>query len=195
MKARETTGRGDVTMRDVKHRYRGLPPRTPEMLYNIVRKFYRGAVSHYDLIQEKKADVRAAWLQRGESGSDAALRQAMTTLFLEFHFYVTCWLQIERALYRLARQDERQAEVMERFRDTLEKHVKVRELLDETEACVQVQWQHDGPGLACVERDGYTFGDVTFTVDEQSLKDLHDLYAAIMAAREAQPSAAPTVSG
>ncbi|MGI6187458.1 MAG: hypothetical protein ACOYIL_13325, partial [Brevibacillus sp.] len=76
-----------------------------------------------------------------------------------------------------------------------EKHVKVRELLDETEACVQVQWQHDGPGLACVERDGYTFGDVTFTVDEQSLKDLHDLYAAIMAAREAQSSAAPTVSG
>jgi hypothetical protein len=36
---------------------------------------------------------------------------------------------------------------------------------------------------------------VTFTVDEQSLQDLHDLYAAIMAAREAQPSAAPTVSG
>ncbi|MFD2369030.1 hypothetical protein ACFSO0_03405 [Brevibacillus sp. GCM10020057] len=183
-------------MRDVKNRHRELPPRTPEMLYNIVRKFYRGAVSHYDLIQEKKQDVRAALAQVRASGDDTALRQALSTLFLEFHFYVTCWLQIELALFRLARQDEEQARVLERFRPELEKHLHVREQLDQTEACVQAQqWgnapsgtgaEHSGSEWSCVQEDAYWFAGVRFTVDEQSLQELHALYEAIQQAREKQ---------
>lgn len=64
-------------MRNVQNRHSGLPPRTPEMLFNIVRKFYRGALSHYDLIQEKKAEVRVAWERGRQSGDDALLRQAL----------------------------------------------------------------------------------------------------------------------
>lgn len=183
-------------MRDVKNRHSGLPPRTPEMLYNIVRKFYRGAVSHYELIQEKKQDVRAALAQCRASGDDTALRQALHTLFLEFHFYVTCWLQIEMALFRLARQDEEQARVLERFRPELEKHVHVREQLDQTEACVRAQQGVDAQSGAraeridgardwsCVQEDAYWFAGVRFTVDEQSLQALHALYEAIRQARE-----------
>lgn len=171
-------------MRDVQNRHRGLPPRTPEMLYNIVRKFYRGAVSHYELIQEKKAEVRAAW-ERCQTGTDdSELRRALTTLFLEFHFYVTCWLQIEMALYRLAQGNEAQALVFERFRPSLEKHLAVREQLDQTEACVQAQCGQEGEAWSCVERDAYQFGDVTFTVDAHSLQTLHDLYQAIQSARQ-----------
>lgn len=166
-------------MRDVQSRHNGLPPRTPDMLYNIVRKFYRGAVSHYDLIQEKKAEVRAAWERKQVTGEDAELRQALHTLFLEFHFYVTCWLQIEMALFRLARQDEDQARVLERFRPELEKHLGVREQLDQTEACVEAQQRHDGPDWTSVQRDAYWFAGITFTVDEHSLQALHALYEAI----------------
>ncbi|MED4782099.1 hypothetical protein [Brevibacillus choshinensis] len=170
-------------MRDIQSRHNGLPPRTPDMLYNIVRKFYRGAVSHYDLIQEKKAVVRATWEHQKATGEDAELRQALHTLFLEFHFYVTCWLQIEMALFRLARQDEEQSRVLERFRPDLEKHLGVREQLDQTEACVEAQLRHDGPNGASVERDMYWFEGITFTVDEQSLQTLHALYEAIQQAR------------
>jgi hypothetical protein len=98
-------------MRDVENRYRGLPPRTPEMLYNIVRKFYRGAVSHYDLIQEKKREAYRAWEQFVRDGDDAPVRDSLHTLFLEYHFYTTCWLQIDLALYRLASRDEALARV------------------------------------------------------------------------------------
>ncbi|MGF9819921.1 hypothetical protein [Brevibacillus agri] len=168
-------------MRDVPNRHRGLPSRTPEMLYNVVRKFYRGAVSHYDLIQEKKREAHACWEQMQTSGDDRPLRAALTTLFLEFHFYVTCWLQIELALYRLARQDERLALVMDTFRAALEKHVAVREQLEQTEECVASQFAAGNSGLSCVavERDAYLFGTFTFTVDEASLAQLHALFAAI----------------
>ncbi|MEJ8546996.1 hypothetical protein [Brevibacillus borstelensis] len=178
-------------MRDVKNRYGGLPPRTPEMLYNIVRKFYRGAVNHYELIQEKKADVKRAlaewtgaredeWQERQQE-----VNKALTTLFLEFHFYVTCWLQIEMALYRLARSDERHARIMERFRDVLGTHVNVRHHLDQTEQCVEAQWEGDSnkQRLPGAERDLYRFGETLFTVDQQSLDSLHGLYDAIMAVR------------
>lgn len=170
-------------MRDIQNRHRGLPPRTPEMLYNIVRKFYRGAVSHYDLIQEKKAEAHAAWVRSQASGDDHDLRQSLSTLFLEFHFYVTCWLQIELALYRLARENEAQAQVLEQFRPSLEKHVAVRGQLDQTEACVQAQYEEDGKDWTCIERDAYKFDGITFTVDEQSLRSLHDLYQAIQKAK------------
>lgn len=162
-------------MRDVPNRHRGLPPRTPDMLYNVVRKFYRGAVSHFDLIQEKKQEARKAL----ETGDNQRIREALHTLFLEFHFYVTCWLQIEMALYRLARQDERFASVMEKFRPSLEKHVTVRKLLEQTEACVDAQFQPDQGGWSCVEQDTYVFDTFLFTVDEKSLRDLHALYQAI----------------
>lgn len=173
-------------MRDVQSRHKGLPPRTPDMLYNIVRKFYRGAVSHYDLIQEKKEDVRAAWERRKATGEDAELRQALHTLFLEFHFYVTCWLQIEMALFRLARQDGEQARVLESFRPELEKHLGVREQLEQTEACVEAQLLHDGPDWNGVRRDAYWFAGITFTVDEHSLQTLHALHEAIQRARTKQ---------
>lgn len=170
-------------MRDVQSRHNGLPPRTPDMLYNIVRKFYRGAVSHYDLIQEKKQEVRIAWERKQATGEDAELRKALHTLFLEFHFYVTCWLQMEMALFRLARQDEEQARVLERFRPDLEKHLGVRQQLDQTEACVEAQLRYDGPNGTSVQRDAYWFEGITFTVDEHSLQTLHALYEAIQQAR------------
>ncbi|RNB56808.1 hypothetical protein EDM57_10805 [Brevibacillus gelatini] len=177
-------------MRDVPNRYRGLPSRTPEMLYNVVRKFYRGAVSHYDLIQEKKREAYACWEQMQASGDDRPLRAALTTLFLEFHFYVTCWLQIELALYRLARQDERLALVMEKFRTELERHVAVRGQLEQTEACVAAQFAAAGSGWSCpgVEQDAYVFDGFTFTVDESSLAELHALFAAIEEQRQLSAS-------
>lgn len=170
-------------MRDVQSAPNGLPPRTPEMLYNIVRKFYRGAVSHYDLIQAKKAEAAAARQECRAGGDDAALKRALHTLFLEFHFYVTCWLKIEQALVRLASQDGRQAAVLERFRPELERHLGVRELLDKTEACVKAQLAHGGPDWPCVQQDEYWFAGIAFTVDEHSLQALHDLYEAIQRAR------------
>jgi hypothetical protein len=180
-------------MRDGKNRYRGLPPRTPDLLFQIVRKFYRGAVSHYDLIQEKKAEVGRAYRRYRADGDPGPLQQALTTLFLEFHFYLTCWLQIELALYRLARTEEtKQLEaVMERFRGVLERHIAVREQLERTEECVGMQWAQFGRQLSCVERDSYWFGGILFTVDELSLASLHSLYGAIMA-QKPQPEQTKT---
>lgn len=169
-------------MRDVSNRHNGLPPRTPDMLYNVVRKFYRGAVSHYDLIQEKKSDVRAAWERSLTTKDDGELRLALHTLFLEFHFYVTCWLQIELALYRLAKQDAAQAVVLERFRPILERHVAVRAQLDQTEACVTAQAVRDAGAWTCVQQDAYWFDGISFTVDQESLQDLHQLFEAIQTA-------------
>lgn len=172
-------------MRDVTNRYKGLPPRTPEMLFNIVRKFYRGAVSHYDLIQAKKRDVESAYHTYRATGDNSVLEQALLTLFREFHFYVTCWLQIDLALYRLTRREETEQlkVVLDRFRDEIEQHLKVRKIVDETEACVQAQWTHFGNELKCVTEDRYWFDAIYFTVDEHSLQTLHDLYTAIMNAK------------
>lgn len=171
-------------MRDVPNRYQGLPPRTSDMLYNIVRKFYRGAVSHYDLIQEKKEEVRVACQKSDGNKNDAQLHQALTTLFLEFHFYVTCWLQIELALYRLAKKDGALARVREAFLPVLQKHLAVREQLEQTEACVSAQLEQAVDIATLIDQDAYRFGAITFTVDEQSLQSLHALYQAIQAARQ-----------
>jgi hypothetical protein len=173
-------------VRDVTNRYKGLPPRTPQMLFNIVRKFYRGAVSHYDFIQTKKADVRRAYQRYRDTGEQGPVNEAIAVLFCEFHFYVTCWLQIDLALYRLARMEETKhlGEVMERFRPEIESHLKVRRQLDQTEACVQQQWEHFGRELTCVEQDRYWFDDMYFTVDEASLLALNELYQAIMVNRK-----------
>lgn len=171
-------------MRDVPNRYQGLPSRTSDMLYNIVRKFYRGAVSHYDLIQEKKEEVRVVCQKNYETKNKEHLHQALTTLFLEFHFYVTCWLQIELALYRLAKKEEALARVREAFLPLLQKHLAVREQLEHTEACVSAQLAQDVDIAALINQDAYRFGAITFSVDEQSLQSLHDLYQAIQAARQ-----------
>jgi len=171
-------------MRDVPNRYQGLPPRSAEMLYQIVRKFYRGAVSHFDVIQERKAEVLAAANPCRMSQDDTTLRQAIKTLFLEFHFYTTCWLQMELALYRLARKDERLAQVHEAFQPEWKKHLDVRERLEKTDACVDEQFQQDASAWKIAEQDAYRFGDLIFTVDERSLQALHDFYQAIETARK-----------
>ena len=169
-------------MRDVENRYRGLPHRTPEMLFSIIRKFYRGAVSHVELIQEKKAEVYRAWQQFQRDGDDLPLRQSLHTLFLEFHFYTTCWLQIDLALYRLAVQQPEAARVREAFCEPLEKHLAVRRQLEDPERCVRAQADLPG-GWSCVGEDAYWFGDVRFSVNDESLRSLHDLYEAIQAAK------------
>jgi hypothetical protein len=174
-------------VRDVKNRYHGLPQRTPELLFSIVRKFYRGAVSHYDLIQERKVDVARALETMRRTGDRKPLAGALTTLFLEFHLYVTCWLQIELALYRLARIEEtsRLGEVMDRFRLEIETHLQVRDSVDATDACVQAQFDHFGEAMSCVEKDAYWFEGIYFSVDRDSLDALHRLYDAIMQAKNA----------
>ena len=173
-------------MREVSNRYNGLPQHTPDMLYNVVRKFYRGAVSHYDLIQEKKSEVHVAWERSLTTKDDRELREALHTLFLEFHFYVTCWLQIELALYRLAKQDAAQAVVLERFRPILERHVAVRAQLDQTEACVTTQAVREAGEWTCVQQDAYWFDGISFTVDQESLHCLHQLFEAIQTAKNEQ---------
>lgn len=169
-------------MRDVANRYKGLPPRTPEMLFNIVRKFYRGAVSHYDLIQQKKEETKQAYTIYRETGDPESVNRALTILFSEFHFYVTCWLQIDLALYRLAKMEEtkRLSAVFERFGHQLKQHVAIRQQLDNTEQCTVAQWSHFGPGLSGIEKDQYWFDGVYFTVDEASLSSLHQLHQAVM---------------
>ncbi|UFJ41503.1 hypothetical protein LOK74_02905 [Brevibacillus humidisoli] len=168
--------------RDIEDRYRGLPPRTPEMLFRIVGKFYRGAVSHYDLIQEKKEDVRRAVAVWQETGEQGPLRQALWVLFCEFHFYVTCWLQIDLALYRLTQhgQNTGMAELWKSFAPQIQRHVKVREQLDDTESCVDQQFKHFGSQMAGVSEDRYWFDGLYFSVDQTSLHTLHQLYQAIM---------------
>ncbi|MFM1654279.1 hypothetical protein ACI7RC_19575 [Brevibacillus sp. B_LB10_24] len=168
--------------RDVTNRYRGLPPRTPDMLLKIVRKFYRGAVSHFDLIQEKKKTVKQALLAMRQTGDPQPLREALTVLFWEFHFYVTCWLQIDLALYRLARLDEtsRYAEVYAQYREVIDRHLHVRKCAEDTAACVETQFDRYGSGMSGVEQDAYWFDGHSFTVDQESLDALHRLYRAIM---------------
>jgi len=171
-------------MRDVPNRYQGLPPRPTEMLYQVVRKFYRGAVSHFDLIQEKKGEVQAAAEQCRINQDDTQLRQRLTTLFLEFHFYTTCWLQIELALYRLSSKDEALARVREAFQPQWEKHLAVRDRLEQTEACVNEQFAQELPAWSIVQQDAYRFGERLFTVDEQGLQELHAFYQAIESVRQ-----------
>ncbi|GAA4711935.1 hypothetical protein [Brevibacillus fulvus] len=166
-------------MRDVPNRYRQLPPRTPEMLFNIIKKFYRGARNHVDFVQAKKQDVLRAYEQYQQTGESELLHKELVTLFLEFHFYTTCWLQIDLALYRLARME--QTRPFERLAQTygpiIEKHVKVRHQLEQTERCVQAQWAHFGPDLRCVPEDRYWFDDLYFTVDQESVNQLNQLFA------------------
>ncbi|MBO8163676.1 MAG: hypothetical protein H0Z34_08205 [Brevibacillus sp.] len=169
-------------VRDVRNRYKGLPPRTPEMLFRIVGKFYRGAVSHYDVIQEKKREAERALAMMRETGNPEPLRQALWVLFCEFHFYVTCWLQIELALYRLARHEETRelADVQHAFSEELKRHLEVREELDDTERCVADQFVHFGEDMTGVLEDRYWIAGNYFTVGKSSLEALHRLYGAIM---------------
>jgi hypothetical protein len=168
--------------RDVSNRYKGLPPRTPEMLFNIIRKFYRGATSHYPLIQEKKSEALKAWRQYRETGDSSSLANALYTLFSEFHLYVTCWLQIDLALYRLARMDEtgRFAMVRERFHPVMERHLAVRERIDDIAQALEQQYARFGEQMDCVPLDEYWFGDVAFSVNEKSLLSLQQLYEAVL---------------
>jgi len=169
-------------VRDVADRYRGLPPRTPEMLFQIVRKFYRGAVSHVGLIESKKTETLLSWQQYRKDGNPAPLASSLNTLFCEFHFYATCWLQLDLALYRLARMEatRRFAQVREAYLPVLERHVAVRRELDATEACVNRQFQVFAPEMACVPEDRYRMGEILFSVDEESVTQLDELYDAIM---------------
>lgn len=169
-------------VRNIQNRYNGLPPRTAGMLYQVVRKFYRGAIHHVPFIQQKKQDVLAA----RESGSKEQLARELYTLFCEFHFYVTCWLQIDLALYRLSRMENAETldEIRARFAPILQRHLHVREKLDKTDQCVEEQFSWFGDEMLCVVSDGYVFGPITFTVDEESVQSLHALYQAIMEARD-----------
>lgn len=168
-------------VRDIANRYKGLPERSPDKLFQIIGKFTRGAVSHYDVIMQKKADVKRAYQARKQSGNDAPLIQALTVLFWEFHFYVTCWLQIELALYRLSRHEETKGlrEVFDRFRSEIDRHLHVRRVIDDTEKSVLAQFHHFGAEMACVKNDSYWFQGIYFTVDEASIAALQQLYAEI----------------
>jgi len=165
-------------MRGTNNRYHKLPQRTPDLLLQVVKKFYRGAVSHYDFIQEKKRDLLNALALAEETGDTAALDRPLSILFQEFHFYVTCWLQIELALYRLARQPggERYRLIFEKHRPCLELHVHVRDCLEDTEACVAAQWERFGRDGSFIRRDSYWFRGKIFTVGEESFRHLHELY-------------------
>lgn len=169
-------------MRDVANRYQGLPPRSPEMLFLIVDKFYRGAVSHYDLIQEKQQAVIQALTVLEETGNPNPLDQALRVLFNEFHFYVTCWLQIDLALYRLCRHEQTKEirVIWERYREELQRHLQVRALLEDLDACVERQFAN---GFARLREAQYWFDGFFFGVDQVSLQSLHNLYQAIMAKR------------
>ncbi|WP_134686346.1 hypothetical protein [Brevibacillus migulae] len=173
-------------VRDVANRYRGLPPRTPEMLLQVIRKFYRGAVSHYAWIQEKKAETLLAWQQYRQTGEPHELGEALTVLFQEFHFYVTCWLQIDLALFRLARMEETKAyqEVREQFEAEIERHLAVRAKLEDIPNAVETQYLHFGAELRCVPEDRYWFEGTFFTVEEDSLHTLHELARRVSAITE-----------
>ncbi|MGD8188406.1 hypothetical protein ACQCN2_00245 [Brevibacillus ginsengisoli] len=173
-------------MRDIANRHKGLPERTPEMLFQIVDKFTRGALHHYEVIEEKKDELLYAYEERATAGGEEALLDALTVLFWEFHFYVTCWLQVELALYRLLRVEatpEIQAglrEVFGQYRTQIERHVHVRRVIDSTREAVEAQFAHFGPELDCVVKDQYWFDGVYFTVDEASVDTLRQLHQAIM---------------
>lgn len=177
-------------VRDITKRYRGLPPRTPEMLFQVVRKFTRGAIQHYPFIQEKKRDVARAREEMLATRNNDKLVRELTILFQEFHFYLTCWLQIDLALYRLAQTENKEAfsAIHRRFRDALQLHVQIRKLVNDTAGCVTEQFVRCGEEMACVAQDCYWFEGIPFTVDETSLEALQSLYNTIMAARPSSSS-------
>lgn len=172
-------------MRDIANRHKGLPERTPDMLFQIVGKFTRGALHHYEVIEQKKAELKEAYEER-TTGDDEALRHALTVLFWEFHFYVTCWLQVELAFYRLLRHEATQPiqpglrEVFAHFRSEIDRHVHVRRVIDSTREAVEAQFEHFGPEMTCIVKDQYWFDGVYFTVDEASKQALHQLHNEIM---------------
>ncbi|RNB89581.1 hypothetical protein EDM56_10340 [Brevibacillus fluminis] len=169
-------------VRDIANRYQGLPRRTPDMLLQVVRKFARAAIEHYPFIQEKKRDVELAREEMLASGVSERLVSELIILFQEFHFYLTCWLQIDLALYRLAESDQKEAfgEIRKRFHDDLELHLRIRKIVDNTESCVTEQFVRCGEEMACVTDDRYWFDGTPYSVDEQSVQSLKRLYDAIM---------------
>ncbi|AKF92566.1 hypothetical protein ABE137_10750 [Brevibacillus laterosporus] len=181
-------------MRDTNSRYGNLPPRPPVLLFQIVQKFYRGAVSHYPVIELAKEQLRQAVFEweacietknNDELEAEELVRKALTTLFLEFHFYVTCWLQIDLALHRLCIQPNGSVfcRLKQRFSDDIERHLAVRHCVDDTEACVIAQMEHTEGDLSQLANDSYWFDGRLFTVDTTSLHTLNELYRAIMEKR------------
>lgn len=176
-------------MRDIANRHKGLPERTPDMLFQIVSKFTRGAIHHYAVIEQKKAELRQVYQEREANGNDEALRYALTVLFWEFHFYVTCWLQVELALYRLQRHEATKEiqsglrEVYGQYRAEIDRHVHVRRIIDSTREAVEAQFTHFGPELGCVVKDEYWFDGAYFTVDEASVATLRQLHEEILSFR------------
>lgn len=173
-------------VREMANRYRGLPPRTPDMLLQVIRKFYRGAVSHYAFIQEKKAETLQAWEYYRKTGESGKLGESLTVLFHEFHFYVTCWLQLDLALYRLARMEQTKSfqTIREQFHSEMERHLAVRSHLEDIPAAVEAQYQRCGEELNCVPHDQYWFGDLGYSVDQRSISALHELYQLVMAEKK-----------
>ncbi|MGO0059694.1 hypothetical protein ACTID9_06740 [Brevibacillus fluminis] len=170
-------------VRDVANRYQGLPRRTPDMLFQVVRKFARAALQHDPFIQKKKRDVELAREEMRASGESGRLVSELTILFQEFHFYLTCWLQIDLALYRLAEADQKFGEIRNRFHDDLELHLRIRKLVDDTASCVTEQFVRCGEEMACVTDDRYWFEGTPFSVDERSVQSLKRLVDAIMGQR------------
>ncbi|WP_255298523.1 hypothetical protein [Brevibacillus dissolubilis] len=172
-------------VRDIDNRHRGLPKRPPQMLFNVITKFYRGAMSHQEVIAKAKQQVQQAYHVYRETGDEGVLKKALGTLFLEFHFYVTCWLQVELALFRLSRMEETKqfGEVAEKFHSELTRHVHVRKIVDRTEESVAAQFERFGREMSCVEQDQYWFEGVMFTVDEESVRALEELYQDVMKRR------------
>lgn len=160
--------------RSVENRYRGLPQRTPEMLFHIIQKFYRGAASHIELIEKRKQDAVAARVHYLETGEATPLSHALFILFSEMHFYVTCWLQVELALYRLSRMEHtREAgAILAANREELERHLHVRQCLEDIRSSVEEQFAHFGERMECVVADRYWFHGVYFTVDAHSFHQL-----------------------
>ncbi|QOS97465.1 hypothetical protein JNUCC42_12710 [Brevibacterium sp. JNUCC-42] len=181
-------------MRDTYSRYGNLPPRPPALLFQIVQKFYRGAVSHYPVIELAKEQVRLAVFEweacietrsNDELEAEELVRKELTTLLLEFHFYVTCWLQIDLALHRLCNHQNGAefCRIKQRFSDDLERHLAVRHCVEDTEACVLTQIEYTQGDLSQLASDSYWFDGQRFTVDATSLNTLNELYHAIMEKR------------
>lgn len=159
-----------------------LPPRPPEMLFDIIRKFYRGAVSHYPLIQEKQQEAIDAYNQMRMTGDSTSYRHALSVLFHEYHFYTTCWRQVEMALYRLGKgkQTSSLMHVRKRYETEIKQHLHVRQQLEDIEQCVAKQLTNrDDRSDHC-----YWFEDICFHVDNRSIDALHQLYQEVVRERE-----------
>ncbi|MGC5324302.1 hypothetical protein [Brevibacillus sp. SYSU BS000544] len=175
-------------MRDTENRYRGLPKRTAPMLFQIIGKFYRGAINHVEVIRERTVEAEHAFQEYKHTNDPQSVTEALTVLFWEFHFYVTCWLQIELALYRLAEQEDSSSFqfIYEKYRSEIERHLHVRKAIDHTEEAVRTQltWLQEQKVNSLPGQ--FWFDGVHFGVDEASLTSLKKLYKDVMACKKTQ---------